>query len=301
MLFSRSAPHAAVEVKPPPPRRELPSPPRSPLSAEVEAFSLLKSPPPSPSHSLAQSLSGLETNFCDLPAEIIQLLASWHLEPADASALLCTCAALLCDDDNSATTVWCVKLQQLGVDYRAKYGEPSSKSPSEWRKILATEIAFHRKVSCTTGAIMHGNNPRYWEAHTKCGESLFGEVAECRTVCWFDIKVDATLPRGRYAVSWGVDSASRWGSQHINLSVCTRERTGTTVSVGAHTLVMSPAEIKAALARSASKGWSRLPVGTVEVTGLEATVQARIWRHGGSWIGPIKLDYVDFAPIAYDV
>ena len=301
MLFSRSAPHAAVEVKPPPPRRELPSPPPSPLSAEVEAFSLLKSPPPSPSHSLAQSLSGLETNFCDLPAEIIQLLASWHLEPADASALLCTCAALLCDDDNSATTVWCVKLQQLGVDYRAKYGEPSSKSPSEWRKILATEIAFHRKVSCTTGAIMHGNNPRYWEAHTKCGESLFGEVAECRTVCWFDIKVDATLPRGRYAVSWGVDSASRWGSQHINLSVCTRERTGTTVSVGAHTLVMSPAEIKAALARSASKGWSRLPVGTVEVTGLEATVQARIWRHGGSWIGPIKLDYVDFAPIAKNV
>ena len=172
MLFSHSASPAAVEVKPPPPRRE-----------------------PSPSHSLSgletRSLSGLETNFCDLPAEMVELLASWHLKPADASALLCTCSALR----NSATTVWCMKLEQLGVDYRAKYGEPSSRSrPSEWREILATEIAFHRKVSCTTGAIMHGDNPSYWEPHAKCGESGFGEVAQLRTVCWLDIKVDATLP-----------------------------------------------------------------------------------------------------------
>jgi len=264
MLFSRSASgKVAVEVKPPPPRQE-----------------------PSPSH----SLSGLETNFCDLPAEMVELLASRHLEPADAAALLCT---TFCD---SATTVWCGKLEQLGVDYRAKYGEPSNKSPSEWRETLATEIAIHSKVSCTTGAIMHGNNPSYWEAHTKCGESLFGEIAKCRTVCWFDIKVDATLPRGRYAVSWGVDSASHWGSQHFNLSVCTKEGgiTGQTLAKS----VLSPAEIKAALAQSASKGWSRLPVGTIEVTDLEATVQARIWRHGGNWIGPIKLDYVDFARIA---
>ena len=172
MLFSHSASPAAVEVKPPPPRRE-----------------------PSPSHSLSgletRSLSGLETNFCDLPAEMVELLASWHLKPADASALLCTCSALR----NSATTVWCMKLEQLGVDYRAKYGEPSSRSrPSEWREILASEMAFRRKVSCTTGAIMHGENPSYWEPHAKCGESGFGEVAQLRTICWLDIKVDATLP-----------------------------------------------------------------------------------------------------------
>ena len=155
-------------------------------------------------------------------------------------------------------------------------------------------------VSCAGADIMHGNNTSYWRQHEACAESVFGEVAHCVFVCWFQIIVSATLPRGTYEVSWCVRSAGNWGNEAFSFSLRPAEESvlDAAATVCSPDAAMHPDEIQEALVESGTTGWSLLRVGTVEVRALTADVQAKIWKHSGSWVGPLSFDYVHFLRVS---
>jgi len=252
--------------------------------------------PSAPSRELAAVEPATSSTLSDLPVELMQLIATSHLQPDAAAALLCTCSAYR----DLATAVWSAKTALLlTTDARAKYGDPSSKPAAEWRQIFAREQAFSGKVSCATAHIMHGDNPSYWRAREMSTESIFGEVAHCRSVCWYDITISATLPRGSYEVFWCVSTNSRWGYEpfHFSVRLAGESARDADAAVCPEEAAMTAREIHIALVKSATSGWSLLPVGTVDVRAVAADVQARMWKHSGSWVGPIRLDYVQFARV----
>ena len=160
----------------------------------------------------------------------------------------------------------------------------SLKPDSSTRQQVWQQWSHQFKISASdkrNNVIIMNNSSQYWTPRSTCTESIFGTVAMCKSVCWFDIQMSKVVAvTGTYSAFLRLKHSSRGST--FNLSAST---TDTDVPTSFATVTHTPT-------RGAVGRWINVYIGDITIQTTTTTVTGRMWKHESSWVSNLSVDHL---------